>query len=69
MNEAVAIVIAAVITAAGGIGAAAISAFKKMRKENRNDHGAVMAKLNNMGDALESVSDRLDSHIEWHIRK
>ncbi len=69
MNEATAIVVAAVITAFGGIFASAIAAFKKMRNENRADHGAVMQKLNDVSESIDSVSDRLDSHIEWHIRK
>jgi hypothetical protein len=69
MNEAMAIVIAAGITAVGGIGAAAISSFKKLRDENRHDHGIVIGKLESMSDAIDGVSDRLDSHIEWHIKK
>ena len=69
MNEATAIVVAAGITAFGGVSASAIAAFRKMRNENRADHGAVMQKLNDVGESIDSVSDRLDSHIEWHIRK
>lgn len=69
MNEALAIVVAAGITAFGGVCASAISSFKKMREENKADHGLVMQKLDSVGDAIESVSDRLDNHIEWHIKK
>lgn len=69
MNDAWAIVIAAFVTAVGGIGATLLSSFKKMHQENRADHGLVMEKLDSVKDGLESVSERLDSHIDWHLRK
>lgn len=69
MSDAWAIVIAALITAVGGIGATMLSSFKKMREENRSDHGQVMKKLDEVNDGLSSVSDRLDNHIDWHLRK
>ena len=69
MSDAWAIVIAALITALGGIGATMLTSFKKMRKENRDDHGMVMKKLDSVQDGIDSVSERLDSHIDWHLRK
>jgi hypothetical protein len=67
MTEASAIVIAAAITGLSGIFTAAFMSFKKMRQENRADHGAVMAKLDSVKESVDSVSDRLDNHIEWHL--
>lgn len=69
MNDAWAIVIASLITAISGIFIAAVSTFKKMRKENREDHGQVMSKLDNVVEGLDSVSERLDGHIDWHLHK
>ena len=69
MNDAWAIVIASLITAISGIFIAAVSSFKKMHKENREDHGQVMEKLDNVVDGLDSVSERLDGHIDWHLHK
>lgn len=69
MTEPTAIIIAASITGLSGIFAAAFMSFKKMREENRSDHGAVMAKLDSVKDSVDSVSDRLDNHIEWHLDK
>lgn len=69
MSDAWAIVIAALITAVGGIGATLLTSFKKMRQENREDHGSVMKKLDEVNDGLSNVADRLDSHIDWHLRK
>jgi hypothetical protein len=69
MTDAWAIVIAALVTGFTGIGASVLSSFKKMRQENRDDHGLVMQKLDSVKDGIESVSERLDSHIDWHLRK
>lgn len=69
MSDAWAIVIAALITALGGIGAAMMTSMRKLRKENRDDHGQVMQKLDAVNEGLTYVSDRLDNHIDWHIRK
>jgi hypothetical protein len=69
MNDAWAIVIASLITAISGIFITAVSTFKKMHKENREDHGQVMKKLDNVVDGLDSVSERLDGHIDWHLHK
>ena len=69
MSDAWAIVIAALITAFGGVAATMLTSFKKMRKENRDDHGMVMKKLDSVQDGIDSVSERLDGHIDWHLRK
>ena len=69
MNDAWAVVIASLITAISGIFIAAVSTFKKMHQENREDHGKVMQKLDNVVDGLDSVSERLDGHIDWHLHK
>jgi hypothetical protein len=69
MNDAWAVVIASLITAVSGIFLGLISSFKKMHKENRDDHGQVMKKLDNVVEGLDSVSERLDGHIDWHLHK
>ena len=69
MNDAWAVVIASLITAVSGILLGLISSFKKMHKENREDHGQVMKKLDNVVEGIDSVSERLDGHIDWHLHK
>ena len=69
MNDAWSVVIASLITGISGIGIAMISTFKKMHKENREDHGLVMKKLDNVVEGIDSVSERLDGHIDWHLHK
>ena len=69
MSEAWAVVIAAAITAAFGFLATLMTTLSKLRKENRDDHNTVRGKLENVQGMVESISDRLDGHIEWHLDK
>jgi ribosomal protein L10 len=74
MTDAWALIIATLITTiAGGVGAA-IKQMRDLRRENRNDHGVVMLKLNLMnhsmkevGKKVDQVNERLNDHIEWHL--
>lgn len=74
MTDAWALIIATLITTVAGVIGAGIKQLKELRKENRNDHGMVMLHLKtvrrsveNVGDKVQSVSDRLDNHIDWHL--
>jgi hypothetical protein len=74
MTDAWALIIATLITTVAGIVGAGIKQLKELRKENRNDHGMVMLHLKtvrrsveNVGDKVQSVSERLDNHIDWHL--
>ncbi len=74
MTDAWALIIATLITTLAGAIGAGIKQIKELRQENRNDHGMVMLHLKtvrrsveNVGDKVQAVSDRLDSHIDWHL--
>lgn len=74
MTDAWALIIATLITTLAGAVGAGIKQLKDLRTENRNDHGMVMLHLKtvrrtveNVGDKVQSVSDRLDKHIDWHL--
>ncbi len=74
MTDAWAIVIAAVITALGGLAGVIVKQVRDLRRENRQDHGVVMLKLNlvsrsmnAVSDKLDKVNDRLNDHIDWHL--
>lgn len=69
MDIATATVLAAVITTVGGLFGAAIKQFNNLRKENREDHGIVMSKLDDVQKGIDRVSERLDDHIDWHLNK
>lgn len=69
MDTGFATIIAALIAVvASGVGYA-IKEFRTMRKENREDHGAVMETLGSVKESVEHVAERLDDHIEWHLKK
>lgn len=59
-------VIAALVTAVGGIVTALLL---KVRKENTNDHASVMEILRSVGGKVERIDSKLDSHIDWHLKE
>jgi hypothetical protein len=74
MTDAWAIIIATLITTLAGALGAGIKQLKDLRKENRVDHGMVMLHLksvrrsvDNVGEKVTNVSERLDKHIDWHL--
>lgn len=69
MTDAWALIIAAAITGVFGLIGLSIKEFRSMKIKNSEDHGAVMAKLEKVQDSVEHVSERLDDHIDWHLKK
>lgn len=60
------VVIAALVTAVGGI---ITTLLLKVRKENTNDHANVMEILRSVGGKVERIDSKLDSHIDWHLKE
>lgn len=69
MDPAIASIVVAVIGLIGTLAGLAIKEFKDMKVKNSADHGAVMIKLNKVQDSVEKVGERLDDHIDWHLKK
>ena len=69
MDPALATIVVAVITTVGGLVGLSIKEFRSMRKSNNEDHGAVMRKLDNVQTGVDKVAERLDDHIDWHLKK
>lgn len=69
MDPAIASIVVAVIGLVGTITGIAIKEFKDMKTKNSADHGAVMLKLNKVQDSVDKVGERLDDHIDWHLKK
>jgi hypothetical protein len=69
MDPALASIIVAVIGVFGTLAGIAIKEFKSMKKTNSADHGQVMARLDKVQDTVDGVSDRLNDHIDWHLKK
>lgn len=65
MDPALATIIVAVITTFGF----SIKEFKSMKKNNSLDHGQVMQRLDRVQDSVDHVAERLDDHVDWHLKK
>jgi hypothetical protein len=37
--------------------------------ENKNDHGVVASLLQDLHHDVAKVEDKLDNHIDWHLKK
>ena len=59
-------VLAALVTAVGGI---ITTLLLKFRKENTQDHASVMEILRAVGGNVERIDSKLDSHIDWHLKE
>ena len=59
------IVVAALVTAVGGI---ITSLLMLVRKENTEDHAKVVGALEVLSGNVQSVATKLDSHIDWHLK-
>jgi hypothetical protein len=69
MTDAWAMVLAAAIPVLGtGVGFL-IRELRSFRTENRSDHAVVMKELNKVQEGISKVSERLSSHIDWHMDK
>jgi hypothetical protein len=69
MDPALASIIVALIGAVSGLLGLAVKEFRSMKEKNDSDHGAVMLKLNKVQKSVEKVGERLDDHIDWHLKK
>lgn len=59
------IVIAALVTAVGGI---ITTILLKFRSENTQDHATVMDAIRTIGGKVENIDSKLDGHIDWHLK-
>ena len=68
MDAGLAVVLAAVVAALGGI-IVAIIQMKNLATENRNDHAIVQKRLDNLIDMVAKQGAKLTSHLDWHVTK
>lgn len=70
MDQGVAAIIVAGITALGGIIVGFMQAFRKEQKaaveENRQDHAVVQAQLKMIYRQVSRVDDKLEKHLDQH---
>ena len=59
------IVVAALITAVGGV---MTTLMLVMRKENTQDHAKVVDALEVLIGNVKNIGTKLDGHIDWHLK-
>mgnify|MGYP006269840561 CR=1 FL=1 len=69
MDPAFASIVVAVVGGFFSLIGIAIHEFRDMKNKNSADHGAVMLKLNKVQNTVDKVGERLDDHIDWHLKK
>ena len=69
MDPAIASIIVALIGTVGTLLGIAIKEFKSMKRSNTEDHGQVMSRLDKVQESVDGVSERLNDHIDWHLKK
>ncbi|MEY3376895.1 MAG: hypothetical protein RL463_1205 [Bacteroidota bacterium] len=66
MTDAWASIIVAVI---GIVGSLLMFVLSRLRRENRDDHNIVRDILNTLHEDIKDVGDKIDNHIDWHLKK
>lgn len=69
MDPAIASIVVAIIGVFGSLAGIAIKEFKSMKRMNSEDHGKVVARLEKVQASVDRVGERLDDHIDWHLKK
>jgi uncharacterized membrane-anchored protein YhcB (DUF1043 family) len=51
------------------IGGPIVVLLQQLRKENTEQHGESRALLERVADRVDKVDEKLDGHIDWHLKK
>ena len=68
MDAGLAVVVAAIVAAIGGIAVTLIQ-LRSFRSENREDHAMVQKRLDTVIDMVAKQGTKLTGHLDWHLTK
>ena len=68
MDAGLAVVVAAIVAAIGGIAITLIQ-LRSFRTENREDHAMVQKRLDTVIDMVGKQGAKLTGHLDWHVTK
>ena len=68
MDAGLAVVVAAIVAAIGGIAITLIQ-LRSFRTENREDHALVAKRLDTVIDMVAKQGAKLTGHLDWHLIK
>lgn len=57
-----------VVALIAGIFSVLVALIQKTRKENKQDHDLVYESIQNLHEDVRSVGEKLDNHIDWHLK-
>lgn len=52
-----------------GIFSVLVALIQKTRKENKVDHNMVYESIQDLKEDVRGVGNKLDNHIDWHLKK
>lgn len=58
-----------IVALVAGIFSVLVTLIQKTRKENKSDHDMVYNSIQDLKTDVRNVGDKLDSHIDWHLKK
>ena len=58
-----------IVALVAGIFSVLVTLIQKTRKENKNDHNMVYDSLLELKSDVKEVGNKLDGHIDWHLKK
>lgn len=59
----------AVVLAVLAPGGVIVTLIERVRRENNRDHSKNAALLQQIDSKVSTVRERLDDHIDWHLKK
>lgn len=58
-----------IVALVAGVFSVLVTLIQKTRKENKSDHDMVYNSIQDLKTDVRNVGDKLDSHIDWHLKK
>lgn len=52
-----------------GVFSVLVALIQKTRKENKVDHNMVYDSIQELKEDVRGVGNKLDNHIDWHLKK
>lgn len=52
-----------------GVFSVLVALIQKTRRENKQDHNLVYDSIQNLHEDVRAVGEKLDNHIDWHLKK
>ena len=52
-----------------GVFSVLVALIQKTRKENKVDHNMVYESIQDLKEDVRGVGNKLDNHIDWHLKK